>query len=148
MFRLKNNDYNIIIKSKEINKIEDDKEYDLEILKFPQYTKIRKVENSSLKRKLQGDSLQKATEECVKILKSKYPSYCMDALKKNLFYQNCNIYCPFHENPESSKTPSARFYVSNHNFVCFSSNCSINNLNSIQFLDLLNPTAKKKKVME
>ena len=149
MFRLKRIDTNntIFIKSNELDKVKDNEEYDLEILQYPRESKMKKGKQS-LKRKTEGGSLQRATEKCLNILKSKYFDYCKDSFKNNSLYQSCNMYCPFHEHPKSSKTPSARFYVSNNNFVCFSNNCDIKTLNSINFLNLLETNAKKRKLME
>ena len=36
-----------------------------------------------------------------------------------------NIYCPLHENPQTSKSPSGKLLVKRNQYICFSSNCSI-----------------------
>ena len=49
-----------------------------------------------------------------------------------------NIYCPLHENPKTSKTPSAVLYLSTHTFKCFSSRCRISTrISTKQLLNLL-----------
>ena len=51
----------------------------------------------------------KATEKCLLLL--------------NLQNVNKNIFCPYHENKQTSKTPSGKFFIKTNTFICFSTKC-------------------------
>lgn len=72
-------------------------------------------------------NLEKATQQCKDILRS--APYEETDLDKNIF-------CPYHENRRFSKTPSARLYMGNNSFVCFSTRCK-KKCTSIQLLRFL-----------
>lgn len=73
-----------------------------------------------------------ATRECIQILNEK------PYLEKDF---NKNIYCPFHEQRITSKTPSAKLYVNTNTFKCFSKRCN-RYTNSISLLRFLKQVAE------
>ena len=65
---------------------------------------------------------KEATEKCIQIL---HP--------QNV---NRNIFCPYHENKQTSKTPSGKFFVKTNTFKCFSTKCK-KKANSMELLAYL-----------
>ena len=61
--------------------------------------------------------LKESTEKCLSILQS-----LNDINFKN---DNTNFFCPFHENKNTSKTPSAVFHCANNTYICYSTNCPL-----------------------
>lgn len=94
-------------------------QYEIYILAYPfqkrcgakKYTKLRE---GNIKQ------IYKATEECKSILVDVY-----GINEKYITEDRGNIYCPFHENKNSSKSPSARFRLSKHSYTCYSSQCPL-----------------------
>lgn len=93
----------------DIKDINPDKEYILEILQFPFQSKKKTTTKYS------NDSVEK----CIEILHREYNVKMEDITRGR------NIYCPIHEDPKRSKTPSSKFNVKSGFFTCFSSNCKI-----------------------
>ena len=134
-----------------------DKEYELEILEFPFeksstyiINRNRNRKSSSKKPMTQLSHLKKATEKCVSLLST--------SGNKEEFRQN--IYCPFHENALTSKSPSGKFKPEKNIYICYSTQCPIrkdcnhkknkNNvfsasgvINSIEFLSRLSSARKR-----
>lgn len=93
--------------------------------------KIRSFKNAKKKSQLSianyHRELEKATRQCKTILLlAPYEEKDTDG----------NIFCPFHENKNYSKTPSARLYTCTNSFVCFSTKCKkkCTSLYLLQFL--------------
>ena len=110
--------------------MDDNLTYELEITQFPFIkSEGKKIKHPSFK---SASSYSKATSECVSLLVDKYK------INKNyLLRQKGNIYCPFHENKATSKSPSGKFNISSNTYYCFSSHCPITtkkSINSIEFL--------------
>lgn len=116
-------------------------EYVLEILQFTRggiTTAYKKQNGNHCTPAMDGGALRK----CIDILTQNY-SIPLDDIKRGR-----NIYCPLHENPKTSKTPSAKLNVKCGYFTCFSSNCTIpvnckngyRQLRATQLLKMLNKT--------
>lgn len=112
-------------------------QYEIHILTYPfhkrcrvkKFTKPRKDENTH--------HMYKATEQCISILVDVY------GINENYITEDrSNIYCPFHENENSSKSPSARFRISKHNYICYSSQCPLKRV-PISSIELLYRLKKK-----
>lgn len=73
------------------------------------------------------EQCEKATRACIKIL---------EAEPYKVLNFNQNIFCPYHENKNTSKTPSARLYVQTNTIHCYSKRCN-KNKNSISLLKYL-----------
>ena len=81
----------------------------------------------------QQHDAQSFTDEVINLL-TKQLGWCTLA---DIEYRK-NIYCPLHENPKTSKTPSAVLYTSTHTFKCFSSRCRVSTrISTKQLLDML-----------
>lgn len=80
------------------------------------------------------EQCKKATRACIKIL---------EAQPYNALDFNRNMFCPYHENKRTSKTPSARLYVKTNTIHCFSKRCN-KTTNSISLLRYLNSLSGRK----
>lgn len=108
----------------------DDDDDELIILRIPLQPKKRKFTNNNNNIKDFFKNLTYSTEQCITILVNNF------GINKSFFYTGTNFYCPFHENKNTSKSPSAKFTSKNHTYICFSSNCPLKKtrLNSIHLL--------------
>ena len=60
-----------------------------------------------------------ATERCVEII-AKHNQIRREQLLEN---KPIRIYCPLHENLQTSNTKSGQLFVRNHRYICYSSKC-------------------------
>ena len=143
-------------------KEEEEEEFELIILKIPSKHDIN-FDKLFQKRKRRGggggenkkkkknnnnttiddyvNNLKRCTEKCIEILVDNFD------IQRDDIYNEKNIFCPFHENKYTSKSPSAKFIIKNNHFLCFSTNCILkskqqqqqnySSLNSITFLNKL-----------
>lgn len=98
---------------------------------FPKPKKFLINNNNNLNHYL--TRCKNATRECIKILQS--DPYLEAQIDNN------NIYCPYHENRLTSKTPSGRFYKSKNSFICFSTKCK----KRVSSIDLLQHLQQEKR---
>lgn len=121
-----------MVKHYELRK-ESNNKYEIIIIKYPD-NRIRKKNTS--KRKENGKisateivqkntlidifkKLNYFTEMCVSIFVNKF------GLDEKSIRNGDNIYCPLHENKNTSRSPSAKFNVKFNTYVCFSTKCPI-----------------------
>lgn len=97
-----------------IDDTESTKEYILEILHFSPLKKI--INNNKYRKSLSGE---KNLQKCIEFLCHNY------SISINDVERGRNIYCPFHENANTSKSASGKFNIKSGYFTCFSSNCVI-----------------------
>ena len=96
--------------------------YELCIKVYPSSTiKLQKIKRNNMKHNKfnKSFSISKTTEECIRILVTKFTS------NENDIRNNKNIYCPFHENPNTSKSKSAKFLINIGLFKCYSTACTV-----------------------
>ena len=112
----------------------------LMVKKTRQKYKTKKLKNETNNNNSNVNSLQNyfknltdSTRKCINILIEKYN------VNENQIKHN-NIYCPLHENKNTSKSPSGKFNIKFNSYTCFSSKCPIKKtkpkgtISSIDFL--------------
>ena len=105
--------------------------HELFIKVYPTPTlKLKKIQR--INRNKKNNFSNKMTENCISYLVSKFNNdeEVIRSGKKNFF-------CPFHENPNTSKSKSARFIINLGIFRCYSSVCPYPNLWSCHLLEKL-----------
>lgn len=123
-----NNDFEIIITNVQLMVKKTRRKYKTKKLK-------NETNNNSNVDSLQNyfKNLTHSTRKCINILIEKYN------VNENQIKYN-NIYCPLHENKNTSKSPSGKFNVKFNSYTCFSSKCPIRKtkpkgtISSIDFL--------------
>lgn len=91
------------------------------IKKFPKNNVKKYINfNNNANGKYLTKKLHVIMQKCIDIL-----SWHNNINKDYLIYQKGNIYCPFHENPKTSHSKSAKLWIKNNIYVCFSNQCII-----------------------
>ena len=107
--------------------------------------KLKKKNNDTSKNSTIDDylnNLKKCTEKCIKILVNSFD------IQENDIYNERNIFCPFHEHKETSKSPSAKSIAKKNFFICFSTNCTIRRANNENNYSSLNSITLLSKLLQ